>query len=157
MNHIGLNLVSWCLPDKQSQVEVPWKTKSLNSGLIYLKRLAYIASLIPPHQVIAYHKYLRNDELMMMNCFCGMGNRRKAFNLIFSRNRCLRFSRSQISDMPRAGLESAQNLNSGFVEWSCAAVITTTPRRYKLYFSLPPTALLKATKVTWKWKDFAKG
>ena len=33
---------------------------------------------------------------------------------------------SQISDMPQAGFEPTQNLNSGFVEWSYAEVITTT-------------------------------
>ena len=30
-----------------------------------------------------------------------------------------------------AGFEPAQNLSSGLVEWSCAVVITTTPRRHK--------------------------
>ena len=33
--------------------------------------------------------------------------------------------------MPRAGFEPAQNPNSGFLESSCAAVITTTPHHYK--------------------------
>ena len=37
---------------------------------------------------------------------------------------------SRISDMPRAGFEPAQNLSSGLVEWSCAVVITATPRRH---------------------------
>ena len=66
---------------------------------------------------------------MMMNCFCGMIDRRKAFSLTSSRDHCQRSSPSRISDMPQAGFEPAQNLSSGLVEWSCAVVITTTPRR----------------------------
>ena len=66
--------------------------------------------------------------MMMMNCFCGMVDRQKAFSLISSRDHCQRSSPSWISDTPRAGFEPAQNLSSGLVEWSCAVVITTTPR-----------------------------
>ena len=51
----------------------------------------------------------------LLNCFCGMVDRRKAFSLIST---------------PRAGFEPAQNLSSGLVEGSCAVVITTTPRRW---------------------------
>ena len=69
------------------------------------------------------------DELM--NCYCGMVDRRKAFSLISSRDHCQRSSPSWISDTPRAGFEPAQNLSSGFVEWSCAVVITTAPRLRK--------------------------
>ena len=69
--------------------------------------------------------------MMMMNCFCGMVDWRKAFSLISSRNHCQRSSPSRISDTPRAGFEPAQSLSSGLVEWSCAVVITTTPRRHK--------------------------
>ena len=54
--------------------------------------------------------------MVMMNCFCGMDDQRKAFSLIFSRGHCKISSPSQISDMPRAGFESAQNLSSGLVE-----------------------------------------
>ena len=63
----------------------------------------------------------------MTNCFCGMVDRRKAFSLISSRGHCQRSSPLRISDAPQAGFEPAQNLSSGFVEWSCAVVITTTP------------------------------
>ena len=59
--------------------------------------------------VKAYGRYI-----MMMNCFCGMVDRRKAFSLISSRDHCQRCSPSRISDTLRAGFESAQNLNSGF-------------------------------------------
>ena len=63
--------------------------------------------------------------MMMMNCFCGVVDRRKAFSLISSWDHCPRSSPSRISDTPRAVFEPAQNLSSGFAEWSCAVVITT--------------------------------
>ena len=66
---------------------------------------------------------------MMMNCFCGMVDRRKAFSSISSRDHCQRSSPAQISHMLRAGFEPAQNLSSGLVEKCFAVVITTTPRR----------------------------
>ena len=66
-----------------------------------------------------------------MNYFCVMGDRRKAFSLISSRDHCQRPSPSRISDTLRAGFEFPQNLSSGLAEWSCAVVITTTPRRHK--------------------------
>ena len=66
--------------------------------------------------------------MMMMNCFCGMVDRRKAFSLISSRDHLQRSSPSRISDTPRAGLELAQNLSLGLVEGSCAVLITTTPQ-----------------------------
>ena len=68
---------------------------------------------------------------IMMNLFCGMVDQRKAFSLISSRVHCQRPSPPWISDTPRAGFEPAQNLSSGFIEWSCAVVITTTPRHQK--------------------------
>ena len=55
----------------------------------------------------------RESMMMMMNCFCGMVDRRKA-NL-----------RHAVS---RTWTCAAQS--SGFVEWSCAVAITTTPRRH---------------------------
>ena len=68
--------------------------------------------------------------IVMMNCFCGMVGRWKAFSLISSRDHYQRSSPSRISDTPRAGIEPPQNLSSGLVEWSCAVVITTTSRRH---------------------------
>ena len=79
---------------------------------------------------LALNYWLMINMMMMMNCFCGMVDRRKVFSLISSRDHCQRSSPSRISDMPRAGYEPAQNLSSGAVEWSCAVVITTTPRRH---------------------------
>ena len=69
--------------------------------------------------------------MMMMNGFCGMVDRRKVFSLISNRDHCQRSSPSRISDTPWAGFEPALSLSSGLVEWSCASVITTTPRRQK--------------------------
>ena len=68
--------------------------------------------------------------MMMMNCFCGLVERRKTFNLISSRDHFQRPSPSRIFDTPGARYEPAKNQSSGSVEWSCAAVITTTPRRH---------------------------
>ena len=64
-----------------------------------------------------------DDELFLwMNYFCGIVDQWKALSLISSQDHCQRSSPSQ------AGFEPAWNLNSGFAEWSCAVVITTTPR-----------------------------
>ena len=65
----------------------------------------------------------------MMNCFCGMVDQWKTFSLISNQDHCQRSSQSQISNMPQIGFEPAPNLISGFVEWSCAVVITTMPQR----------------------------
>ena len=72
--------------------------------------------------------------MMMMNCFCGMVDRRKTLSLIWFRDHCQRSSPSRILDTPQAGFEPAQNLSSGFVEWSCAVVITTTPWRHWIFY-----------------------
>ena len=64
----------------------------------------------------------------MMNCFCGIVDRQKAFSLISSRDDCQGSSPSRNSDTPRAGFEPVQNLSAGLVEWSYVVVITTTPR-----------------------------
>ena len=61
-----------------------------------------------------------------------MVDRRKAFSRISSRYHCQRSSPSRISNTQLAGFETAQNLSSGFVKWSWAVVITTTPR-HRLY------------------------
>ena len=64
--------------------------------------------------------------MMMMNCFCGMVDQRKALSLISSRDHCQRSSPWWISDMPRAWFEPVQNLSADCVEWSCTVVITNT-------------------------------
>ena len=54
--------------------------------------------------------------MMIMNCFCGMVDRRKMISLISSLGHCQRSSPSRISDTLGAGFEPAQNLSSGLVE-----------------------------------------
>ena len=74
--------------------------------------------------------------LMMINCFCGMVDRRKTLSLIYIWDQRLlsEMLNIVISDTPRAGLEHALILSSGFVEGNCAVVITTTPRHHSLCF-----------------------
>ena len=81
---------------------------------------------------IAEFSLIRTGSLnyVFMNLFfCGMVDRRRVLSLNSCRDHCQISSPSRISDTPRAGFEPAQNLSSGFVEWSCAVVVTTTPRR----------------------------
>ena len=68
----------------------------------------------------------------MMNCFCVMVDRRKLFSFISSRDHFQISSPSRISDTPQAGFAPAQNPSSGLVEWSCAVLITTAPRRHNV-------------------------
>ena len=65
----------------------------------------------------------------VMNCFCGMVDRRKGLSPISSLDHCQRSSPSLIFDTPQAGFEPSQNLSSGLVEWSCAGIITSTTTR----------------------------
>ena len=67
---------------------------------------------------------------MIMNFFCSMVHPRKTFSLVSNQNHCQRSSPTQISNTPQTGFEPVQNLSSGFIEWSCVVVITTTPRRH---------------------------
>ena len=48
--------------------------------------------------------------IMMMNCFCVMVDRRKAFRPISSLSHCQRSSPSRISDTPRAGSGTDSNI-----------------------------------------------
>ena len=54
--------------------------------------------------------------MIVMDCFCGMVDRYGMISLISSQDHSQRSSPSRISDMPRTGLEPAQNLSSGLVE-----------------------------------------
>ena len=67
--------------------------------------------------------------MMMISCFCGMVDQRKAFKLISTWDYWQRSSQSQIFDTPQARFEHAQNLSSAVVEWSCPVVIITSPQR----------------------------
>ena len=84
--------------------------------------------------------------MTMMNCFCGMVDRRKAFSLISSRDHCQRSSPSRISHTPRAGFEPAKNLSSGLNEWICAVVITTT-----ITTSITPVNIRKPEVFCFQW------
>ena len=53
---------------------------------------------------------------MMMNCFCGMVDRRKAFIALFPAGTIVRDPHHRESPTRRAGFEPAQNLSSGLVE-----------------------------------------
>ena len=60
-----------------------------------------------------------------------MVDQQKTLNFISGQNDCQKFSPSQISNMLQAGFEPALNLSSGFVEGSCAVMITTKARCHK--------------------------
>ena len=61
--------------------------------------------LLGPYFII-YKEFIDDDEL-----FCGRVDRRTALSLISSWVHCQTFLPSQISDMPREGIEPAQNMN----------------------------------------------
>ena len=81
--------------------------------------------------------------ILMMNCFCGMVDQRKAFSLISSWDHCQRSSPSRIADTLWAGFERVQNLSSGLVEWSCAVVVTTmTDLKGAATFKMKPVVII---------------
>ena len=84
---------------------------------------------VPIPSTIASMSLLMMMMMTMINSFCDMVDRRKAFSLISSQDHCQRSSPSQISDRSHAWFEPVQNLSSGLVEWSWAVVITITPWR----------------------------
>ena len=69
----------------------------------------------PPNLLSPQNEPLK--MMMMMNCFCGMVDRRKVFSLISRRDHSQRSSPSRISNTPRAGFKPAQNLSSVLVSW----------------------------------------
>ena len=95
--------------------------------------------------------------MMMMNCFCGMVDRRKAISLISSQNHCQRSSLSRISDTLRAGFEPAQSLSLGLVEWSCEVMITTTPRRYTLVYFISTSNHMFGRAIWDKLREYICG
>ena len=97
---------------------------------------------------------------MMMNCFYGMVDRRKALSLISIQDHCQSSSTSRNFDTPRARFEPAQNLSSGLVKWSCAVAIDTTTRPRDIFFfigasfwSMLFTVVLSITKENWENLD----
>ena len=107
-----------------------YSDQSINFFTTNFLTLVVIYTCIYIYYIYLYLYMYKFIYMMIMNCFCGMADRRKAFTLISSRDHCQRSSPSRISDTPRAGFEPAQSLNSGLVKWSYAAVITTTPRHH---------------------------
>ena len=100
---------------------------------------------------IAKREQSKLGIIMMMNCFCGVVDRRKVFSLISSRYHCQRSSPSRISDTPQAGFELAQNLSSDFYEWSCTSTsITKKQSKLKPKFNQHPYVVtdIKGTKIT---------
>ena len=72
-----------------------------------------------------------NDELFWWIVFVvWLTNERRL--VLFPAGTIVRDPHHRESPTRRAGFEPAQNLSSGLVEWSCAVVITTTPRRLKV-------------------------
>ena len=69
---------------------------------------------------------------MVMNCFCGEVDQRKAFSLIFSQDHCQGSPPSWISDTPWEGFEPAQNLSPDFTEWSCLVMETTNTKASRI-------------------------
>ena len=69
--------------------------------------------------------------MILMGCFCSTVDLRITLTFTASQDHCQRSSSSQISNTPQAGFEPLQNLSSGFVERSCAVVITITLQHHK--------------------------
>ena len=111
---------------KSSSSKKTWKGRG---GVVYRRVLNFLDTITIFH--VSYNRNYDDDDDDDDDCFCGMVDQRKAFSLTSSRGHCQRSSPSQISDTPWAGFEPAQKLSSGLVEWSCAVVITTTPRRHE--------------------------
>ena len=115
-----------------------WLKKLLKTKILYIKSLAFqIFGLL---DVNFATKFLCSTGSLNVNKFqqccelsfwIKLADRRNAFNLISSRDHCQRFSPSWISNTPQAGFEPVQNLSLSLVEWTCAVVLTTTPRRHK--------------------------
>ena len=97
-------------------------------------------------QLLLGNSYINMMMMTVMNCFCGMVDRRKAFSLNTSMDHCQRSSPSRVSDTPRGRFEPAQTQCLSFVEWSCARAITNTPRHHNVspYVSRNPRE--------WSWR-----
>ena len=118
-------------PKSPKEIWISWQRKE---HFRWNKRhfVSLLKGFLWSKQINSFGRYEYNfndDDEDDGDFFCGMVERRKAFSLISSRDHCQRSSPSRISYTPQAGLEPAQNLSSGLVEWICAVVITTTPRR----------------------------
>ena len=102
----------------EAMIKIVWVKPGYTSGTFEFTILCLIVlqTHISNDNVLKFQLChpVNDDELMMMSCFCGMVDRRKALSLISSRDHCQRSSPSRISDTPQTGFEPAQNLSSGF-------------------------------------------
>ena len=112
------------VPDTPPTLVIAWKILcSMHIPLLSWDKLPII------HSTHMMTMMIMMMMMMIMNYFCGMVDRRKAFNLISSRGHCQRSSPSRISDTLHTVFDPAQNLSSGLVEWSRSVVISTIPRK----------------------------
>ena len=90
----------------------------------------------------SFHQYCENwmygnssysliMKMLTINCFCLLVELRKTLRFVASQDHSQRFSQMQISDTPRAWLETLQNPIPSFVDWIYAAVITTVSKKAK--------------------------
>ena len=99
-----------------------WPTRTFllvcqdSKGMWKLKFRRSRKHMLPP--LLCYWRL--HDEFL----FCGMVDKRKSYFQPGSLSEIL------IIGNLRTGFEPAQNLNSGFVEWSCAVLVTTITRRH---------------------------
>ena len=118
----GLNTerysVSFCIQSECGKIQIRKTPNTDTFRAVYNILLNY--SYVKPSGILyiilsSKSRFPRTDVtvvmMMMMNCFCGMIDRRKACSLISSRDHCQRSSPSRISDTPQAGFEPAQNLS----------------------------------------------
>ena len=112
---------------------------NISTVLIYFKKpkLSWKSYIMKIQTLVSQKKLLLLPLLTMMmtmmNFFCGMVGRGKAFSLICSQHHCQRSSPLRISDTPRVGFEPTQSLSSDLFEWSCAIAINTAPRRHIVF------------------------
>ena len=80
--------------------------------------------------------------MTMMNCFCGMVDRRKAFSLISSRDHCQRSSPSRISDTPSRVWTCAEpEFRLSWMKFCSSDNHYTMPAKVTCFSDLPPTGL----------------
>ena len=69
--------------------------------------------------------------LIMKNCLCRMAGRWNALSIVSGRD-CFQSISSSYTSTPREGFKPAQNLSSGFVEWSSAIVLKAVQEKLNL-------------------------
>ena len=116
--------------EKSIKVAPLYGTLDLKKWRETLKKL--LAAILWPKSDINLPSFPSNDD-DDDELFFGMVDQRKTQSLISSQYHCQRSS-PWISNTPQARFEPVQNLSSGFIEWSCALVITSTLVQLMWYF-----------------------